>query len=148
MIPTLTALDRESAIRELAAKAAAGLRSGMEEKITNAALTREEDFGTAVGCGVALPHARLENIDEPIIAFGRSRSGLYWNSPDGKPVYQVFFLVSPSGLKDVHVEILAVITKIMQKSENRTAINRAADADLCQTIHDLFSRETKSFRHA
>jgi Kef-type K+ transport system membrane component KefB len=139
VIPDLKTLTRTDAIRELAAKAAAGLGPEMEEKIVEAAFRREEEYGTAVGCCVAIPHVRIEGIVHPIIAFGRSRSGIYWDSPDGRSVHYVFLLVTPTDLKDVHVDVLATIARVMNKTENRQAVGQAGDAELGRTVQELFA---------
>jgi Kef-type K+ transport system membrane component KefB/mannitol/fructose-specific phosphotransferase system IIA component len=141
VIPSLAAKDRIAAVRELIHKAAPKLGEGLEEKIVDAARDREEEFGTAVGCGVALPHVRIKGVLEPIIIFGRSKNGIYWDSPDGKLVHQIFFLISPTDLKDVHVEILATIAKIMQNPDNRSAIRHCPDEDLPHIIEKLFEVE-------
>ncbi|MBN1283403.1 MAG: cation:proton antiporter [Proteobacteria bacterium] len=139
VIPALAAQDRAGAIRELARRAAVRLGPGMEERIADEAIRREEEYGTAVGCGVALPHVRMEGVVEPIVAFGRSRSGIYWDAPDGRPVNQVFLLVSPADLKDVHVDILAMIARVMQMPGSRVAIGRSSDEDLARTVQALFA---------
>lgn len=47
---------------------------------------REDLCTTALGDGVAIPHARLQVGDEPVIALGRHMSGIDFDAPDGKPV--------------------------------------------------------------
>jgi len=42
-------------------------------------MAREQEFGTAIGNGVAIPHLRLDLLTSPVLAFGRSLRGVNWN---------------------------------------------------------------------
>jgi PTS system fructose-specific IIC component len=99
----LAAVDRPAAINSLAVRAAAAVDGSLAGRIAGAALAREKEFGTAVGSGVAIPHARLGEIPRPLLAFGRVPDGIDWDAPDGEPVRYVFFLATPSGAQDTHV---------------------------------------------
>lgn len=50
-------------------------------------MEREDLCSTALGEGVAIPHARLEVGEKPVIALGRHKTGIDFNAPDGKPVH-------------------------------------------------------------
>ncbi|HPM40990.1 MAG TPA: PTS sugar transporter subunit IIA [bacterium] len=52
-------------------------------------LEREELATTALGSGVAIPHARLEVGDKPVIAIGRHPSGIDFAASDGEPVHLI-----------------------------------------------------------
>jgi Kef-type K+ transport system membrane component KefB len=127
ILPSLAAGDRSGAIRELAAVAAARIPGLPPEAIIAPALLREQEFGTAVGNGLAIPHVRLKGIERPVLAFGRSAAGLDWNAPDGRPVRSVFLLVTPEEAQDVHVQILSAIAKAVLRPETGAALEQAAN---------------------
>lgn len=52
-------------------------------------LEREGLLSTALGSGVAIPHARLEVGPRPVMAFGRHPDGLAFDTPDGKAVHLI-----------------------------------------------------------
>ncbi|MBN1268836.1 MAG: cation:proton antiporter [Kiritimatiellae bacterium] len=140
VIPALAAATRTEALRELAARAAERTGAATREAIEAAALTRELDFGTAVGEGLAIPHVRLDDVKQPVLVAGRSPAGLEWDAPDGEPVRHVFFIVTPADAQDLHVQILAQIASVMQDRRNRDLIDRAADADaLWQVLKGMLS---------
>ncbi len=119
---------RSEAIRLLAAKVA-GLSSPVAaHHIEQLALKREQEFGTGLGHGIAIPHVRLDHLRNPILAYGHSPEGLDWDAPDAEPVHHVFFLASAAGAEDIHVQILAQIARALAKPENRIRLADAADA--------------------
>ncbi len=56
-------------------------------------MERERLAPTALGHGVAIPHARMEVGNRPIFAIGRHREGIDFSAPDGQPVNLVFLLL-------------------------------------------------------
>lgn len=128
VIAKLAGSTRGEAICELAERIAHQAESVSSSEIAEIALARETEFGTAVGSGVAIPHVRVKGLKNPVIAFGRSLQGIEWNAPDGVPVQDVFFLATPVGTEDVHVQILAAIARSMMPAENRRCIHDAPDS--------------------
>lgn len=100
-----------------------------ENDLMESVLKREEEFGTAIGNGLAIPHIRVKHLRAPFLGFARLAEGVEWDAPDGKPVRHVFFVASPSGAEDVHVRILAAIGKIFSSPELVAIIDGAADTD-------------------
>jgi len=66
---------RDDAISELmeALKAAGKLRKADVQPVFDAVIRRESLGSTAIGKGVALPHARVGKFDIPLVALGLSR---------------------------------------------------------------------------
>lgn len=85
-----------------------------KKKILSALLEREKLGSTALGGGVAIPHARLDLIKKPLIVIGISKKGLDFDSLDGEPVYVVFLILSPRDDEGQHLKILANISKILR----------------------------------
>jgi Kef-type K+ transport system membrane component KefB len=131
LIPNLKATDCNSAIRELTcALQTAGIIKNCDALITQL-LAREAEYGTAVGSNVAIPHARVEALKEPLLAVGKSLEGIEWNAPDGHHVHIVFLLLTPVGTEDIHVQTLATIARCMTQRENVQLLQSAT------TAHDL-----------
>lgn len=104
-------------------------------------LVREEDYSTAIGDQIAIPHVRLENIKEPVLFFAFSREGIDWNSPDGKDVHLIFLLFSPALYNDIHLEILTKIAFSLQKMENRRILLNSTTQDfLIKNVKVIFQR--------
>lgn len=138
ILPALAAADRSGAVYELAAAAAEQL-SVQTGEIAGPALAREQEFGTAVGNGLAIPHVRLKGISRPVLVFARSAAGLDWNAPDGQPVHYIFLLVTPADAQDVHVQILSSIAKAFLRPEIPEALERASGEELQNILRAAFA---------
>jgi len=140
VIPSLAGSTPEDVIRELAVRVARQTGSPAGELILEQAMAREKEFGTAIGSGIAIPHARIHGLKNPVIAYGHAPHGIHWNEPDGVPVEDIFFLATPVGADDVHVQVLASIAAVMSLPENRRLIHSAEDSGkLFQSLRTLFS---------
>jgi Kef-type K+ transport system membrane component KefB/mannitol/fructose-specific phosphotransferase system IIA component (Ntr-type) len=136
ILPSLAVATRDEAIRALCTRAGAGLDS---QEMTAAVLRREELMGTALGHGVAVPHARMEEIATPRLAFARATSGIEWNAPDGLPVRLVFLLLTPAGEDNSQLHLLRAIATAMQAAENRTRLLDAPDEEIVPLIFTLLN---------
>jgi PTS system nitrogen regulatory IIA component len=82
--------------------------------ITAALVDREKLGSTAIGQGIAIPHARIEGIAQPIMAVGVSADGIDFDSLDGAPVKLVFLILSPKHEAGTHLKLLASISKLLR----------------------------------
>lgn len=80
---------------------------------------RERLGSTGIGDGVAIPHGKLKGIPELMLAFGRSRDGVDFDSMDGKPAHLFFLLIAPEESVGVHLKTLARISKLLKDSSIR-----------------------------
>ncbi len=140
IIPDLAATHRADAILEMARRAAPHLKNWTPEQIAQPALYRENEFGTAIGHGIAIPHARLEGVPHPLLVFARCSDGIEWDAPDGLPVRHLFFLVTPANARDLHVQILSQMARAMQLPHAQSDIDAAATA---ADIHATLARLLK-----
>jgi mannitol/fructose-specific phosphotransferase system IIA component (Ntr-type) len=102
----LRAHDMQGAIRELSESVA--LVAGLQPtELSAATLQREDAASTALGNGVAVPHARMGDAKAFCVGAGISRRGIDFNAPDGKPAHVLFLLVSPEHDDGAQLEILA-----------------------------------------
>ena len=81
------------------------------EAILKAVTDRERIEGTGVGHEVAFPHARMAELDRPILGFGRSVAGVDWDTPDGAPVHLVFLLLTPEADYALQLKVMGGLSK-------------------------------------
>jgi PTS system nitrogen regulatory IIA component len=79
------------------------------EVVETALLARERLGSTGLGSGFALPHARIEGLDDYLGLFARVSRPVDFDAIDGKPVRLVFVLLIPSSVS--HVAALAAISR-------------------------------------
>lgn len=125
----LQATDANSAIQELAAVLVrSGAVADLDTYVT-AVRTREQHSTTAVGFGVAIPHAKSAGVARAAVAFGRAKAGLNWSSLDGEPVQMVFLIAAPEGANDVHLKALAQLARMLMHEEVREGLLAAETPD-------------------
>jgi mannitol/fructose-specific phosphotransferase system IIA component (Ntr-type) len=109
-VPELSARDAASAIRELAQVAAtvAGINPHVVEE---AALRRERIMSTGIERGVAIPHARIRGLRQPVVAVGLSAEGIDFDTLDGSAAKLVVLVVTPEEDPHVQLEILADVAR-------------------------------------
>ncbi|MEK7731053.1 MAG: PTS sugar transporter subunit IIA, partial [Planctomycetota bacterium] len=109
------------AIGELSQAACAGL--GLDgDEVATAVLAREAQGPTGLGDRIAVPHARLDSLDGPVVAVGLSRNGIDFDAPDGLPAQLVFLILTPRDDDGAQVEILADIARTFRHEEVRQKV--------------------------
>jgi CBS domain containing-hemolysin-like protein/mannitol/fructose-specific phosphotransferase system IIA component len=86
-----------------------------KEQLVRAVLERERLAPTYLGRGIAMPHARLKDLDKPVLVFARSAAGI---PAAGKERAQLLFiLLTPAGQPRIHQRLQARIAGILENSE-------------------------------
>jgi len=89
------------------------------EEFEKSVLEREEIVSTGVGLGIAIPHAKLKNINEFFIIVGLTNNGLDWDSIDRKPVRAVFLIGGPEDRQKEYLKIIARIMLLVKSKSKR-----------------------------
>jgi mannitol/fructose-specific phosphotransferase system IIA component (Ntr-type) len=106
-------------------------------------LEREKIETTAVGYGVAIPHARIKGLSTICIAFGIAREDLELDSLDGKPVRLVFLILFPEGAVSLQLSLLARISRFLKDTDLR---EKLLGCTTSSEVMDVFSEsETHHF---
>jgi len=93
----------------------AGSAYGLSAAIAVDGLQERESLGpTGVGNGIALPHARLENLDKITGIFIRLEKPLDYESVDRQPVDLIFGLFAPKDSGVDHLKALALVSRTMR----------------------------------
>jgi len=121
---------KEKAIKELAEC----LKNSKEISDFNTFLSdvfvRESVQTTGIGNEVAIPHARTDTVNDFIIAFGRSKDGVDFDSPDAKPVKLIFLMGTPNKKNlSQYLKALGHLSRILNKEDFRNKLLSATSAD-------------------
>ena len=80
------------------------------------ALMERESLGpTGVGGGIALPHARLEQLDKVVGAFVLLENPVEFDAIDKQPVDIVFGLFAPKSAGVEHLKALALVSRTLRE---------------------------------
>lgn len=97
-----------------------------ENEAMRCLLEREQQGSTFIGEEIAIPHARLERLNKPLVAIGISKVGIY--DPNSSNTARIMFLVlSPLADPNSHVKLLGIISKTASDSQWKSRVLRAAD---------------------
>jgi PTS system nitrogen regulatory IIA component len=105
------------------------------EKAVEILQQRENLGSTGIGDGVAIPHGKISDIKELVVAFGRSKDGIDFGAIDGKPVHIFFLLLAPDNSAGQHLKALAKISKMLKTVNFRKKLSEATStSDLYKLI--------------
>ena len=96
-------------------------------KLLEALMARESLGSTAIGQGIAIPHAKSECVDKLVAAFGLSKKGVDFDSLDGEPAYIFFLLVAPQDSAGPHLKALARISRLLKDKYFRDTLKACED---------------------
>ncbi|MBT8119308.1 MAG: PTS sugar transporter subunit IIA [Gammaproteobacteria bacterium] len=106
-------------------------------------LTEREKLGsTAMGHGVALPHARTSLTEHAIGAFLKLDDGIDFDSPDNQRTDLIFALMVPEHYTDEHLKILAYLATLFNNANFCKEIRESADTK--QIYHHLINWQLSS----
>ena len=115
-------------VLEIAAATIAQAQQLDPAPIFSALWRREQARSTGLGDGFAIPHARISDIATPITLFMRTKVGIEFHAPDGKPVSQLLVIMVPAdGAKQDHLDLLALVAQLFSSHEFRKRLTSAAD---------------------
>src|SRR6266850_1381274 len=109
-LPNLQARRKPAALEELVQALVPAGVTRHPAAILDLLAQREALGSTAIGKGVAVPHARSALIGERAVLVARSVRGIDFDAPDGEPVHLFFLIVAPSVEHDpIYLKLLADI---------------------------------------
>jgi len=113
VIASLKATSKKQALQEIARKAAAitGLN---ERQITEVVLERERLGSTGVGHGIAIPHGKLEGLENLVGVFARLERPIAFEAIDERPVDLIFMLLAPLSAGAAHLKALARVSRLLR----------------------------------
>ncbi len=99
------------------------------------ALMERESLGpTGVGHGVALPHARLPDLEHVVGAFIRLEKPVDFDAVDRQPVDLVFGLFAPEDAGVEHLKALALVSRTLREASICAKLRANTDAVTLYTI--------------
>jgi mannitol/fructose-specific phosphotransferase system IIA component (Ntr-type) len=138
IVPEMKATERWAAIVELIDLLVQKnrVRPSDRDSILAALRQREETMSTGIGFGIAIPHASSNCVNEVIAAFGRSSTGIEFDSLDNSPVRFIVLFVVPKDQFQVHLRTLAAIAKFLNDKSVREQLARADSSEEILNIFD------------
>jgi len=135
VISDLKAKDKVSVLAELV-RPLLNQDPGLDkDELVKILLEREKLGSTGIGDGIAIPHGKVEKLEELLISFGRSMEGIDFDSMDGKPAHLFFLLLAPESSTSSHLTALAQLSRLLKNKTFREQLLEAEEtSDIFQLI--------------
>lgn len=101
---------------------------------SKAIYAREKIMTTGIGYEVAIPHARHKSVKDFVIAIGRKKKGLNFESLDNKPV-KLIFMIGASDKQDK--DYVKVLSRIFLRLKNPDFMDKIIQAQNSEEIYNL-----------
>jgi PTS system nitrogen regulatory IIA component len=105
-------------------------------EVIDALLNRENLGPTGVGHGIALPHARLADVDCVCGMFLRLEKPIDFDAVDRQPVDLIFALLAPESAGVDHLKALALVSRTMRDPDTQAKLRANSDS---ATLHAILT---------
>ena len=92
-------------------------------------MERERLGSTGIGGGIGIPHGKLKDLEKLVLGFGLSRQGVDFESMDGLPTHLFFLLITPEHSTDLHLKLLARVSRLLKKEPLKEMLMKATSAE-------------------
>ena len=123
----IRAADKQQLLQELARRAAATVNVPAD-RIASELFKREELGSTGMGAGVAIPHARFQELKKPFGLLAKLKPPMNFDAIDGQPVDIVFILLLPAAAEGEQLGALASAARKLRSGDDLNKIRRAKNA--------------------
>ena len=134
IIKELDSRDKKNVLDELSSFLEDEGEITSKENLLTALIEREKLGSTGIGENIAIPHAKISEIDKIITVFGRSKNGVEFESLDQKPVNFIFLVIAPENSTGQHLKALARISRLFKNPSLRESVLRTNEADQIYSI--------------
>ena len=106
----------------------------------NGILAREASGTTAIGDGIAIPHAKSDAVKKPGLVAATVPGGVDYEAMDGKPSNIIFMIAAPLD-GNVHLEVLSRLTVLLMDEQFRADLLAAKSAAEFLSVIDRKEKE-------
>ena len=140
-IAFIDAATKEEAFFQLADLMASSPQVHNRDQLLEHLFQREELMSTGIGLGIGVPHARLNSVDDLVVAFGICREPIIdYSSLDDLPIRLIAMIAANAGQHAKHIRALSTVTGVLKDEATRTAILAAETTD---RAYQLLTREDR-----
>ncbi|PLX69678.1 MAG: PTS galactitol transporter subunit IIC [Denitrovibrio sp.] len=141
-ILNVTSDTKEGVLKELVDTLVKNGKINNPEVALSALLEREALGSTGVGEQVAIPHAKMKELDDVAILVGICKEGIEFGSSDGAPVRIFFLLLAPEKQMNLHLKTLARISRLIKLTDfkNKVLEGEMTTSDISKVLKEEEAR--------
>ena len=113
VVANLKAGSKKQALQELSQQAAT--LTGQPERVIFDILLQREKLGTTgIGRGIAIPHGKIQELNNLYGLFARLHKPIDFDAIDEQPVDLIFMLLAPESAGADHLKALARVSRLLR----------------------------------
>ena len=121
----LDVTTKADALKEMSQRLAQDPRILDGQAFYESMIKREEQASTGVGLGIAIPHVKIPEVADYVMAVGRVKQGIEFKALDGKPVHLIFMIAASHQQTREFVKILRDVTHLLKCDQIREQLMQA-----------------------
>jgi fructose-specific phosphotransferase system IIA component len=141
IISNLKSNDKIHAIKELARLLEKNGKISDMDGVLERVLERESFDSTGIGAGIAVPHARVNTVDELVCAVGRKREGMEYRSIDNKPVHLIFLILYPPTESHKYLYFISSLSRLVL---NENLVERLMESATSASMYKVLDKASES----
>ncbi|EXJ22563.1 PTS system, fructose-specific IIA component [Alkalibacterium sp. AK22] len=138
MIMDLQATTKEAVIDEMIQKLAHQDVISDADTFKSGIMNREAQTSTGLGNGIAMPHSKNKAVKNPAVLFAKSNKGVDYQALDDQPVELFFMIAAPEGGNDLHLQVLASLSRKLVDDE---LVDRLKQVQSAKEVQAIFEEE-------
>ncbi len=128
VLPALKATTKVEVLREMSEALLSGKNKSLRGPVLEQVVSRESLESTALGHGIALPHARVTGLDDLVCAMAVSKKGIDFRAVDDRRVHLIFLMIYPATRQSAYLNFVAGVIRALHESDRVEQIIEAGDA--------------------
>ncbi len=133
-IVDLIGTSKNEILKELVEAIAKSEHVQNKEEFLEKIMEREGILSTGIGIGVAIPHAKIGSVTDFVLAIGRSKKGVDFDSIDKRPVFLIFMIGGPDNKQHEYLKLLAKISIVIKQNDIKEQMMKAKEI---KQIYDI-----------
>jgi PTS system nitrogen regulatory IIA component len=129
ILPNLKSETKPEVLGEMLVPLEETLEGFDRDKAKDILLEREKLGSTGIGNGVAIPHGKMEELDNILLVVGRSLRGVDFDALDREPCTILFLVLAPENVAGTHLRLLAHISRLLKEPEFRESFMESRDRE-------------------
>lgn len=107
-----------------------------QDAVLKAVIEREVQAPTVLGSGLALPHARIASISQPVLAVATSAKGVDFEAPGEDPVHVIVLILTPKFDPGSYLRLMTSLSKLLN---NKPVIKRLCVATSAREVYGIIT---------
>ena len=125
----LESKDKQGVLKELVEVIAVAEEVTDKDDFFISIMKREKIMSTGIGIGLAVPHVKIDSVKGFVMAIGRAKAGVDFDSIDGKPVHLVIMIGANTEQRDDYLKVLAKISLLLKDADFREKMLNAPSSE-------------------